>query len=137
MSEPITVLLNVAPSTQDELRALRRGLREAGIPAIRDLTEAWFNVKKRGQRWAGGKYPEVEVYGAAYDRLDFERFMQSVLAVPWQYPRDMQLFVYRPDDCKFTIYEIVRGEWRELRRPRRRPASQRSGERAVTEGMQS
>jgi hypothetical protein len=119
MGDSTTVMLSIWPEdASHNLPDLQRRLCTAQIGDLRDLTEAWHNVEERGQRWGGTKRPEVDMFGAAYAKLDLERFMRMVLETPWCYPTGVQLLVYRRGASKFVVYEIEHGKWRELRRSR-------------------
>lgn len=74
--------------------------------------------------WGGSKWPECDIYAAAFNYIDMGAFMSWLLAIPWSSPGDVQLFVQGEEDECFSIYEIVTSEngeraWHKYARPSR------------------
>jgi hypothetical protein len=97
------------------LRLLHEKLDSHELGELGLLTENVHDVDVRGARWGGNKFPEVRLYGAAYNKLDLARFMEIVRSVPWRAPEHLQLFVSEQEQFKFTVYELVNGKWARLR----------------------
>jgi hypothetical protein len=54
----------------------------------------------------GDKQLEATIYLAAFNRLNLERFLTAVRAVPWDDPEELQLFIKGEDDERFSEIEL-------------------------------
>jgi hypothetical protein len=116
MSDVTTVLLTFgALESHETLTKLQQRLVASGIGEIGDLGESWSDVAERGRRWGGTKYPEIDLYGAAYNHLDLGKLMSLLLATPWDDTESVQLMVCGQEDARFTVYELHDGTWQALR----------------------
>lgn len=123
MSIVTTVMLNVHPAdVTDALEQLQRELKAAlgDWNGLGDLVDNDVTLASTPKRWGGNALPGLHLYGAAYNVLNLDRYMEIVLGVPWTRPEADQLFVCEQETFKFTVYEIVDGGWCALRRDRAR-----------------
>jgi hypothetical protein len=111
MSRVTNILLHV--DGEDEaltMPSLQGRLVDAGIGELGDLCDS-REAPARGHRWGGTKYPEVNLYGAAYNHLDLEQFMALLAATAWREPDTIQLFVCQSDSVTFAVYALRGGAW--------------------------
>lgn len=52
----------------------------------------------------GSKYLETPLYIAAFNYFDSEEFIKYVLSLPWAFPEDVQIFIQKQNDYKFTCH---------------------------------
>ena len=82
-----------------------------GIKPIADLgppqDEAW-------RIWGGNKYPECNLWGGAYNKLEHVAFWRHMNSLAWKEPHDVQVFMKDEEDMRFQVWMIRDGAFRRL-----------------------
>jgi hypothetical protein len=75
------------------------------FPAI-DFLNAYLTEQHKGtlkplaDHCGGGKYPQINIFGGAFNHLDVEGFAEQLLKAPWQSLDDVTLLVNgEHDEC--------------------------------------
>ena len=61
--------------------------------------------------WGGSKYPEVVLFGGAFNHLRTDTLQEFLAALPWKWPDEAQLFIQRQNADKWAVYELEGGSW--------------------------
>jgi hypothetical protein len=64
--------------------------------------------------WGGTKFPECELWGGAYNRLDHAAFWNHMNRLRWSYPRLVQVFLMDQEDDRFQVWMINNGEFAQI-----------------------
>lgn len=91
-------------------------VREAiTAPALRpgasfDQKLANISDDEAGDNWGGSKWPEVDVWAAAFNHIDVAAFREQIAAIPWKEPELVQLFIQNQWADKFDVWEFRSGQ---------------------------
>jgi hypothetical protein len=59
--------------------------------------------------WGGPKHPEVRLWAAAFNHLDWAELFRHIEAVPWEVPAEVQVLIAAHEGPKFGLYEFRGG----------------------------
>ena len=110
MSHVTNLILTTVPYDRG-IHELNRSLSEAH--PTEDTHTPWKfvncdddeSVRPRGW-YAGDKYLECDIYPAAFNCLDLQNLIDTILAVEWDEPASVQLFVQDENQHRFTEVEL-------------------------------
>jgi hypothetical protein len=83
-----------------DLRGPRGGLRGEGL--IEHLRQAF-------QFWGGPKFPEWDMYGAAFNYLEWDRFARWLTSLPFEYPDQVLVIAKGENHDRPSVWQIVDG----------------------------
>jgi hypothetical protein len=59
--------------------------------------------------WGGFKGPEVEVWAAAFNNVDWSVLFRFLESPEWEYPHEVQVFIRTQGSPKFGLFELQAG----------------------------
>ena len=65
--------------------------------------------KRPDDFWGGSKFPEVDLFAAAYNYLDRTAMLRWLLSLPWSDPESVQVFIKGQDSERFDVYHLRDG----------------------------
>jgi hypothetical protein len=100
VSRVTTVIVSIGPEPADVQEALGRDLY--GVPGLRPLTRA----VSAASMWGGTKRPQLDLWGGAFNHLDWRVLFAHLEAVAWTEPDAVQVLISGEESSRLGLYEL-------------------------------
>jgi hypothetical protein len=102
MSNIDSVIVHIGISESESVR--ERLIEPIDGEALQPITGSGHNLG-----WGGDRQPQVDLYAAAFNGLNWKRLFDRIESIDWRQPRLVQVLIGAESGSQFGLYELRNG----------------------------